>query len=298
MDFIIIFAAMIANVITAKIFKPYTHWAVAFFNWISECFEKKPYKKVFRLGTFFTIMVTAILLISVDLATAALFDKSYVYRYIVYGFTVYFTVCVGQVTNILSKLSKNLHNEDYVSVLMGEFLISDWKDTGDVNSKKIFVRAFSRVLAEKIIMPLLLIMILGPGVTLAYSFVNTLARSDFHQNVKTHGFADFAIKLNDFVSIPAYMVTAFALFVANWVLGIKIGCKIFRFVSKCETRLSAFENSKNLSPMYIKMLKWLTPGIAFLVAFAVLCAYIFAQAVFAGIGLGDYIDYWNKDTAE
>lgn len=298
MDFIIIFAAMIVNLITARIFKPYTHWAVAFFNWISECLEKKPYKKIFRLGTFFTITVTVVILISVDLVTAALFDKSYVYRYIVYGLTVYFTVCTGQVVNILSKLSKNLNNEDYVLLLAEEFLIAEWQCTDDVNSKRIFVRAFSRILAEKIIMPLLLVMILGPGVALAYAFVNTLARSDLHSNVKTHGFADFAIKLNDFVSMPAYMVTAFALFVANWVFGIKIGCKKMRFVSKCEARLSAFEKSKSLSLIYIKKLKWLTIGIAFVVAFAVLCAYIFVQAVFAGMGLSDYIDYWNKDTAE
>lgn len=298
MDFVVIFAAMVANVITARIFKPYTHWVVAFFNWISECFEKKPYKKVYRFGTVFTVTVTAVILISVDLITAALFDKSYVYRYIVYGLIVYFTVCIGQVTNILSKLSKNLHDKDYVSVLTEEFLIADRKGTDDANSKKLFTEAFARVLAEKIIMPLLLIMILGPSIALAYAFVNTLARSDLHSDVKSHGFADFAVRLNDLVSIPAYAVTSFALFVANWVCGINMSCKKMRFVSKCQTRLYAFENTKKLSPMYIKTLKWLTFGVAFVVAFAVLCAYIFVQAVFAGMGLDDYIDYWNKDTAE
>lgn len=298
MNFIIIFSAMIANVITAKIFKPYTHWQVTFFTRIAEYFEKKTYKKAFRFGTAFTLVATVLIWVSVDLLAAALFDKSYIYRYIVYGLTVYFTVCVGQVMGILSKISGNFSDEDYVFVLTEEFLIPDWNGTKAINAKKVFVKAFARILAEKIIMPLLLIMIFGPSVTLAYAFLNTLARSDLSQAVKSHGFADFAIRLNNLVSLPAYMVTSFALFVANWVFNVKIGCKKMRFVSKCETRLSAFENDKNLSSAYIKTLKTLTCGIAFTFAFAVLCAYIFMQAAFAGMGLDDYIDYWNKDTAE
>lgn len=298
MDFIVIFAAMAANVITARIFKPYTNWIVSLFNELSEFFGKKTYKKASRFGVIFAIAVIVIILAGVEIATSALYTKSYVYRYIIYAVTVYFTVCVGQIVGMMSKLSKNLSDADYCEQLMKELFIAGVKKQDDTNRTKFFVKGFARVLAEKTVMPLLLIVVFGPAVTLAYAFINTMARSDLNENVKKHGFADFAIKLNNIVSIPAYIMLSFALFIANWVFSIKSARKKMKFVDKCEYRLLLFGKSDKLTKAYVNTLKWLTVGMVFVILLALLCVYIFVQAVVAGMGLDDYIDYWNKHTSE
>lgn len=298
MDFIIIFAAMAANVITARIFKPYTHWIIAIFNDISEYFGKKTYKKASRIGAFITIVSAVLIWLTSDLLIAALSSGSYIYRYIIYALTVYFTVCIGQTVGVLSELSKNVSNAEHTESLMKEFFVTGFKKRDEMNQKRLIVRALARVLAEKIVMPLLLIVIFGPPVTLVYAFVNTLARSDMSENVKRHGFADLAVKLNNIVSVPAYEVLSLALFAANWVLSVKSDCKGLKLYEKCEKRLLSFDKDRALTKTYVTILKSIIIGMAFVLFIALLCAYIFVQAVFAGMGLDDYIDNWNKGASE
>ncbi len=293
MDFIFIFLVLIANILTARLFLPYTMWMVRFLAARSNDLARKKYSVVAKWGRAVTVVAVVLIWVGVEWLDGVASKQSSFYSYLITALTVYFCVGVGQVTAILSKLYKNTENDTYTRQLWSYLLIPCVDKVDHTNSSKIVTGALVRLIAERVMMPLLLVYTLGEGAALAYVFVNTFARSDGHESIKAHGFADFAIKVNNFVSQPGYWVMNAVLVVFCWFLGVKRSYKGAKITEKCTARVSVITDWI-INPAYYRRISLLLPWMAVLAALAFTSVYIFIQAVLAVAGLGEYIDFWEK----
>ena len=297
MEFIVIFLSLAVNLVLGGLFRPYTKWVNDIVCSISNSMAKKPYKKAKRIGGAVVWIGLALIWVVVELVYSTLVEHSSAYGYAIYAFVVFFCISAGQTVHLLVKMSNNTENTVFFGELC-ERLQVDISKVDPQSQKRVINSAIAKIFAERIIAPLVLIFYVGPGATLAYSFVNAIASADSSFVMKTHGFADVAVKLNNAVTMPAYWLSAVILKIANWVQGIKIDTKGIKSRGSAERRFLAVDKQNNPTKRYFKIISLyiiITTAVTF---FALLSCYIFVEAVFAGLGLDEYLDYWNKNTTE
>ncbi len=294
MDFVIFFAILLVNVLTAKFFKPYSQLFVGMFKDISILMSKKKYTTMKRVGNLLTVVGATAIWLTLGLITPYVTESFVIYGYIIYGLTIYFCVGAGQIIGLLRKLANNFNNEVFAEELYGRLMIKDFSAMNDKQRSKAVISALARVVSEKIINPVLYVLILGPGAAWAYKWINTVAISDNHPDVRLHGFADGAIFINKILSVPGYFAASVLLRLALWVFGIKINCKGLPFMQKCERAFQCLTDGEPDSLFYKRAAAVISVTVL-VGAVAAVCTYIFVQAAWAGIGLGEYWNFWNKD---
>ena len=297
MEFIVIFLSLMVNLVLGGLFRPYTKWVNDIICSISNSTAKKPYKKVKRFGGAVVWIGLALIWVVVELVYSTLVEHSSAYGYAIYAFVVFFCIGVGQTVHLLIKMSKNTENTVFFGELC-ERLQIDISKVDPQSQKRVINSAIAKIFAEKIIAPLVLIFYVGPGATLAYSFVNVIASADSSPNMKTHGFADVAVKLNGVVTKPVYWLSSVILKIANWVHGIKVDAKGIKSRGCAERRFLAVDKQHLYTKRYFKIASLYIIIMTVVTFFALLSCYIFVEAVFAGLGLDEYLDYWNKNTTE
>ncbi len=293
MDFLIIAGALLFNILTARVFMPYTLWITKAHCGVSGSLFKKRYKTVARWGVFVAVFGALLIWTAVDTASMFLQVLSPVYNYILTALIVYFFISCGQITGIFKKMKRNLHNEVYMKQLFGYLLVKDSEKLDDAKYQKAFTEVTARLIAEKIVMPALLLFILGNGAVLAYAFINGMAYSDNYTELKAHGYADFAIKLNRALSLPGYFVLSGLLWAVKWIFNLKFKVKSEGFRERCIKQIAGFSSTDRFDRNCIRSARALVYSCTLLLLPIVFSIYIFIQTVLAAIELDMYWDFWN-----
>ena len=131
-------------------------------------------------------------------------------------------------------------------------LVKDSGKAENVKFKRMFSGAVSKLIAEKIVMPFLLIMIFGAGATAAYAFISHFANADNHEEMTVHGYAAVATTINKYASLPGYAILSMLLWAIKWVLNMKFSVKKLKFAERCGKQLYSFENGGSLTDSFVK----------------------------------------------
>ena len=293
MYFIVIVGALLLNMIVGRLFSPFPGFIVNAHISAANSFSKYRYRTSRFWGAVITIILFVIIWAAVQLALLFLQAQSVIYAYIIYGLSVFAFVQCGQLCGKVRKLKGELENEVYVREIFSSLLARDAKLLDRQNIKKIFSATVTKIVAERIITSALLLLILGPGASAAYIFLNTLANSDDSERIKSHGFADFAIKLNNIISYPGYLILSLVFWCIKWVTGLKYEKKTEKIKLRPAAQLSEFSSSRELEDDFIGRTEILIYASTVLFALIVAACYVFIEAAFAAIGLDEYWNFWN-----
>lgn len=293
MNFWVIICTLTLNIATGWLFKPYTTWITHLHARLAQRLSVKKYKTVVRCGGAIAIICAIFIWFIVDHLIMLSEYQSEVYSYIAYGIVIYFCTCCGQITGIIRKFSGNTKNTVFVRQLFGYMLVPEASKAESNKFKKLFVQATVRLIAEKILMPFMLLLIFGAGATVAYSFINHFARSDNSEEMTSHGYASTAIFLNRIISAPGYAVLSLLLWAVKWILNMKFCFKGYKIHERCEKQLSAFESSPMLTEHFIKSTGAVVYACTVMMLLILISVYIFVQAALAAFGLDEYWDFWS-----
>lgn len=293
MNFWVVICALALNIATGWLFKPYALWITRLHTSLAQRLSVKKYKTFVRYGGAIAIACAIFIWFIVDYLIMLLEYQSEVYSYIAYGVVIYFCTCCGQITGILRKFSGNTKNTVFIRQLFGYMLVPDATKAESNRFKKLFSQATVRLVAEKIIMPFMLLLIFGAGATAAYSFINHFAISDNSEKMTLHGYASTAVSINKIISTPGYAVLSLLLWAVKWILNMKFCFKGYKLRERCEKQLSAFENSPMLTERFIRSTGAIVYACTVMMLLILIALYIFVQAAFAAFGLDEYWDFWS-----
>lgn len=293
MNFVVIVCAVLLNIILGRLFLPYARGIVGIHIAASKYFAKKPYKKSVAWGTVFTFIGIISIWIIIDHMIMLLEYQSKIYGYILYGLTCFFCLGTGQLLGILRKCADNTDNRPFLKQLFEIMLIPELKKLADVSYKKAFTVATARIIAEKIIVPSVIMLFFGAGATVAYAFVNTLAWSDNHIEISAHGFAKSAVTVNRYISWIGYVILSLILWAFKWVFGMRFENKTGKYRERAAMQLFEFSKGNQLTKKYVKHVMRLVYGCTLVVFLMLIAVYIFIVTTLAALGLDEYWDFWN-----
>lgn len=293
MNFWVVICALALNIATGWLFKPYALWITRLHTGLAQRLSAKKYKTVVRYGGTIAIACAIFIWFIVDYLIMLLEYQSEVYSYIAYGVVIYFCTCCGQITGIIRKFSGNTKNTVFIRQLFGYMLVPDAAKAESNRFKKLFSQATVRLVAEKIVMPFMLLLVFGAGATAAYSFINHFASSDNSEEMTLHGYAATAVSLNKIISAPGYAMLSLLLWAVKWILNMKFCFKGYKLHERCEKQLSAFESSPMLTERFIRSTGAIVYACTVMMLLILISLYIFVQAAFAAFGLDEYWDFWS-----
>ena len=293
MNFWVMISALMLNMLTGWLFRPYTGWITRIHVSAARSLAAKKYKTSVMCGRIVAIAGLVLIWIAVDYTIMLLEYQSKIYSYIIYGLIVYFCTGCGQVAGIIRKFKGNTGNDSFIRQLLGYMLVPNAEKLDKNRFKKDFTNASVRLIAERIIMPFIILMFLGAGAVTAYAFINHFAHSDSHDDVESHGYALTAIKLNNVISWLGYAVLSLLLWAIKWVFGMKFSFKNVKFRQRCAMQIAALANDEKLTDNYVKTLNANTYMCAVLLLLLLISVYVFIQTALAALGLDEYWDFWN-----
>ncbi len=293
MELLIIAGALLLNILTARLFKPYPQWVVRSHAGAANYFAGKKYRTCVRMGGVAAILTAGLIWAVVDIGGRLLSEQSDIYGYIITGITVYFGIACGQTAGILTKYIKHHQNGVYTRQLLGYLLAENSEHLENNRLRKVFTSTLVRVMAERIVMPAILYFILGNGSVWAYLFINTFAWSDNHTEIKAHGYQAIAIKLNRIISAPGYAALSLLLWIVKWIFGLRFSFKDGTFKSRCLKQTDKLCGSDNDDENYIRGMRVTVYACCVLMLPLLLSVYMFIQTTMAAIGLDAYWDFWS-----
>ncbi len=296
MNIWVVLIALGLNILAGRVFRPYSSVIINLSAEFSRKTAKWRYKKIVMLSTVIIALIAVIIWVAVDCAILFLQYNSKIYAYMCNTAAIFLCLGCGQFSALTSKIAKNEGNDVYVKQLFSYLLIKDAERLDRKNYKKAFNEATVRYIAERIVAPAVIMLVLGAGALLAYTFINTVARCDDAEDVETHGFAVGAIKINRAFSWCGYVMLTLFLWAAKWVCGIKKSFKNVNDLAKrCEAQLECFDADVKFTKKTAKTANAAMYVITAATLLVVIAFYIFIQAVFATLGLDEYWDFWNGE---